>query len=357
MRDKLLYSRLFFTYYRILQIKLFMNKSVTSLESKFLNDIYLIASGFIKEFDLSYSGKTDRDFLLRWLDFRFRYVECKPRKLIYSNKFPKTTLPMDAKKGLEVFEEIIIKGQDVNPYQTRSLKKNDYLDDKKQKRTDLLWADWGILHFHLTDKPISPKKYFSENSDWLVFCIVDDYFVRVIDIRPHNEKNIFSTINLLEITARSYPKYMEKFICHRNVEQQHKISDEDIYKLRKSGINCIPVIDNIAYQNIGDGITGASTPIVVTDKLLRIQNILCRLLAMFVSNPKGEIIKMISEKGAIEPEFSLCITEKGITVYEEKSKTPFFLPRDSSKTSCFLSELNELIAPEWAVNFCLKNIV
>lgn len=331
-----------------------MNEKVIKLEKKFLNDINSIALGFIENFQLEYSGTSDLA-LLRWLDFRMRYVEPKPRKIIYSNSFEKN-INENNKKGLKILENLIIRGDDVNPYQSKGLTSNDTLSEKKQIRTDLLWADWGIIHFHLTDKKIPANQYFSNRSDWLLFCIVDDYFIRFIDIRHHNEKNLFSLIELLEITIRSYPKYMEKFELNRDVEQQQKISDEDIHDLRKSGINFVPVIDNVAYQNSGQGITSASTPIIVTDKLLRIQNKLSKDIAKFVYNPDGDCKKVVSEKGVIEPGFSLCITKKRMTIYEEKSETPFFFPCEKNNmTSCFLSELNELISPEWAVKSVFKN--
>lgn len=94
------------------------------------------------------------DPLFRWLDFRLRYIDPLPRSVLVSKKFPKR-LPVSAETGLHLLERRFRDGIDVNPYQSKSLIRfNDLSGEKRAKRTDFLWADWGITHLHLSDLPI-----------------------------------------------------------------------------------------------------------------------------------------------------------------------------------------------------------
>ena len=120
--------------------------SETALADKFQRNIDDIATNLIGAFSLKFKQEVGNlsNPLLRWLDFRYRYIDPMPRPVVYSNKFPKQNLPKSARQGLKHIRRLIEKGKDINPYQGRGLMlRNDISGEKKDARTDLLWADWG----------------------------------------------------------------------------------------------------------------------------------------------------------------------------------------------------------------------
>ncbi|MCZ5459938.1 hypothetical protein O5625_24905, partial [Escherichia coli] len=87
-------------------------------------------------------------------------------------------------------EMLFTTGGDVNPYQSKTLTLfNDTSGKKATKRTDNLWADWGIHHLHLPLNPVSSSKKYSDRAEWVLFLKVYSNDVLFIDIK-HHDKNI-----------------------------------------------------------------------------------------------------------------------------------------------------------------------
>ena len=129
------------------------NKQVRNAFDK---DIEEIAGKLVKAFGLMHAQTSSTSLdepLLRWLDFRFRYIEEKPRLIERSNQFP-VQLPASVQAALSSMEQRILMGEDLNPYQSKTISKNDTSGIKRQLRTDGLWADWGI---QVMDAPIRPQ--------------------------------------------------------------------------------------------------------------------------------------------------------------------------------------------------------
>lgn len=163
------------------------------LIEKFLTDLNELCQDLVDNFNLKHEQEVQRlaEPLLRWADFRLRYIDPKPRPILTSSKFPACIQP-DAKSGFEKFISEVISGADLNIYQGKGLSvRNDVSGKKPQLRTDLLWADWGILHFHLTTSLPPANDYYSPRSDWLLFAIPTKDELGFIDIRSHKEANIF----------------------------------------------------------------------------------------------------------------------------------------------------------------------
>lgn len=182
--------------------------------------------------------------LHRWMDFRLRYIDPIPRQISVSKKFPKK-LPAVVEKGLHVIEKLIREGKDVNPYQSKGLIRfNDISGGRRAKRTDLLWADWGINHLHITDMPIADGEYFSERKcsngeSWLLFCLFVGNTVGFIDIRRH-EEYVFSDQDMIKTVKESWPGYMEKFRLNGISPSREGFTNAEIAHLRANGI-CSPL--------------------------------------------------------------------------------------------------------------------
>jgi hypothetical protein len=129
----------------------------------FIQDAESIAKTLIELFSLKYSEETPElaNPILRWLDFRLRYIDPLPREVVFSRRFSERNLSAESNAALKIIVDLIRSGGDINPYQGRGLiLRHDTSGDKKDSRTDLLWADWRIHHLHLSPKPIPSDRYF-----------------------------------------------------------------------------------------------------------------------------------------------------------------------------------------------------
>ncbi len=190
------------------------NVVASPLETSFLADLENIALDLIKAFGLRYKQEqVDLSWpLMRWMDFRHRYVEPIPRPTVFSDKFHRMQLPPDAARALHQLVGMFEAGVNVNPYQGRGLIiNNDTSALAGHKRTDLLFADWGILHFHLTTKLIPAGQYFSAPADYLAFCLVGGDAVAFIDVLRHPSREGFANMDLFETMARNWPEYIEQY--------------------------------------------------------------------------------------------------------------------------------------------------
>jgi hypothetical protein len=328
-----------------------MNGDQGTLERDFHRAVDQISADLIVSCGLKYSQEIGnlKEPLLRWLDFRLRYVDQKPRKIYLSRKFPKK-LTADTERALQRIVRLFSEGGDVNPYQSKGLIfYNDTSGAKRQSRTDLLWADWAILHFHLTPYDVAPGQYFSDRAEWLLFCIVGDDFVCLIDIYHHDDDNVFSNKGLVQTVARSWPELMEPYRLKGALALSSTPTDEEIAVLRKGGVSSFIQIDGMVYVGPGLGVTSASTPTRVSMAMMNVRRHTTDL-AQLVSDPQGQFRTESRKSGINEPVFKLCVTSQGLAVLEEKANRAFVLPRQKDgEPSAFMTELHDLLLPSWVI--------
>lgn len=324
------------------------------LVQKFKENIDSIASDFIGAFGLKHGSDVPHlsGPLLRWLDFRLRYVDPIPRKILISNKFPKQ-ISEDISPALENLKSKILAGEDINPYQGKGLvQHHDTSGEKRQNRTDLLWADWGILHFHITNSPISNESYFSDRSKWLLFCYLHGEYCFFIDIRRHDEEDLFSNPELIEILIRNWPDVMERFRLKGILSPDSKDlpSAKEIDALRRGGVSTFVLVDGGVYVGPGRGVTSASTPGIVTQAMIEVTRRI-KFLAERVEDPSEMYLSKMAELEITNPSFQLIITPRGMAVYESKSTIAFLPPeRTQTQPTYPFTELADLVASPWAVN-------
>ncbi|MCE9664341.1 hypothetical protein LY622_12905 [Halomonas sp. M5N1S17] len=318
------------------------------LSSRFNNDLDKIASSLIRTYGLKYERKIDNLSrpLLRWLDFRLRYVDPRPRRVCLSNQFPKK-LPCPAHQGLIDFSITNSIGSDINRLQGKGLVLfNDTSGKKATQRTDHLWADWGIHHFHLCTKEQIQKSYFSPRSDWLAFCFVQPNSIHVIDIRPHTEKNVFSNDELVYILAESWPEVMQHYEL-RGILPGRSPTPEERKALRRSGVTSFINIGEKAYAPLGMGITTASTPTRVSHAEMILHQYTA-WLGSYLIEGKGTLSEKIKKEGVKLTELELTLTKEGVALYSPKANLAW---RTSAHPEDVLTIISNAVAPDWAIAF------
>uniref|UniRef100_E1TBU0 Uncharacterized protein n=1 Tax=Burkholderia sp. (strain CCGE1003) TaxID=640512 RepID=E1TBU0_BURSG len=331
-----------------------MPVSPLEIENTFQRDVDQVAEKAIAAYDLTFTQTSQADLnepLLRWIDFASRYIPQARRQILASNKFP-LKLPPDAETGLHRVEQLLIWGGDVNPYQSKTLTRfNDTSGSKRQKRTDGLWADWGIHHLHLPLNPVAPGQPYSDRSGWLLFLMVYGNAALFIDVREHNEKNLFSLRDLTEIYLRNWPEDAERYRLHGvlGLNQPMTASDAEHKQLRDSGVNQILEVDGKVYCGPGMGITTAvtSTRVSIQRNSIRSNT---RAIAGEVARADGQFQQKMQSLGVASPEFDLMLLENGnLAIYERKTTMCWPVPRQNPERidDLFCTWHNQLL-PEWA---------
>ena len=329
-----------------------MSGAAVDLEEIFQRDVERIAENFIQAFDLTFArGDHHLSYApYRWLEFALlRYVTPTPRQVLLSRGLWRRAAkaPEQVRSAVDNFAHRVRRGEDINAYQGRGLTTNDISGEEQARRTDLLLADFGIHHFHITDKPVVAGEY-SRRSGWLLFAVVQEDALLCIDVRHHPKGVGWAQKDVLELAVKNWPKVFASNEA-RNVTGGDW-SDEEIVNLRRGGANTLHRVGSRAYGPINGGLTAAGTPFLVHKAadgiLLEIED----LARQFV-DANNSAVRLCYDKGIQRPEFHIVLTPDGIAVCEEATRIGAVLsawPR--------LSEF----APQWAIArlaaFCVQPV-
>lgn len=339
----------------------FYDSVMNDTKSRFYRNLEKIVTDLLSAYRLEFKQEVPHLSrpLDRWIDFRLRYIDPIPRQIFASNNFPKK-LPMAVAKGLGILEKLIMEGTDVNPYQSKGLIRfNDVSGKRREKRTDLLWADWGITHLHITDEPIGAGEYFSNRKcsngeSWLLFCIFVGNTVGLIDVRSHEDEYVFSDQDLISTVKESWPDYLERFQLKGVVASRENFTSAEISSLRANGITCPIQIGDDVYMP-GMGISSASTSVLVTTKADQVLDWVDSL-AVLVDDETGQFQTEVRRLGIDNPKFELCLTARGLAIFEPKANIAFtFSKKIDDESSVYFSRMVDLICPEWALKVLMTN--
>lgn len=324
-----------------------------NLEDQFVADLDEVAAFLITSMGIQHSLQVDQlsKPLLRWLDFRSRYIDPKPRELFLSDALNRP-LPESVRTGLAQFMQLARDGADLNSFQSKTMVRfHDISGKDRKKRTDLLWADWGIHHLHVTDACYDPGAEYmpracTDGQVWLLFFMVFDDAFLLIDVREHNEQHLFLDLDFLRILKRNWPAYMDRFRFPRNGAQEERhIEPEQRARLRSAGVMVPVVLDGEAFLGPGPGISSAATPMSVTVAGDHLQT-WARQLATSVADTSSPIRADARSKGVDSPTFSLKLSPSGLVVHESTLNIGYVL-KNGEEQDDRVERMNLWMCPPW----------
>ncbi len=280
---------------------------------RFEKDVDDIASLFIEKFKLKHTRRIPNlsSPLLRWTDFTSRYIQPIPRKVALSKELSRNLAPT-IKQPLRRLIKKIQAGEDINPYQGRGLIEDHDTSSKRNcARTDLLFADWGIHHLHLTNAPIANGEYFSSRSDWHLFLWIQNNIVLLIDVVSHKARESFENINLLKIIHNNWPEVLDRYKGKGILPSHSRRTNAEVKQLRKGSVNSFINIAGNLYFSPGGGITSASTSFIASRLCIEIRH-LTDALAKSVFLADGFFKKSSINHGITNPEYSLELIPQGL---------------------------------------------
>ena len=324
-----------------------------TLQKSFIEDLDAIALDLIVLFKLEFKKEVAQlsSPLMRWLEFRMRYIDSRPRQLVLSDAFP-VMLPATVKTGLLGLQNLMVEGGNLNPYQSKSMVQfHDASGKRRANRTDLLWADWGIHHLHITDVPLQGNRFSSrrcsDNEAWLLFCIVQPDAIGLIDVRKHDDQGLFADSSLIRLVQRSWPEYMNQFLLKGITPARENITAAELSRLRANGINAPLILDGQAYLNPGQGITSASTSSRVSNMARELRHWVAQL-ADFAANPNGQVQRDAAAHAVSSPQLHLCCSPQGLAIYEAVRNVGYALPVNQGVNS-HSERMHDLLMPHWVI--------
>ncbi|WP_447577075.1 hypothetical protein [Achromobacter kerstersii] len=266
-----------------------------------------VSRNLIDAFDLGYSEDVPELTcpLLRWMDFRLRRIDPHPRRTLPSKgfwrRFPEHVRP--------ALNRILLKarnGDDLNSFLSRTLKRNDTSGKKRGVRTDHLWADWGIFHAHIPQSEPDPTAEFCDRSDWLLFFVLWDDAIGLIDVRPHADVE-WGDPSLLEGAIRSWPERYKR-VSAPGIHPSRKtpFTAAEIRRMRKGGVGRLVEVDGVTYFPPGLGPTSAGTALNVTLAADRVRDYARDVELQYLHPGTGFVVRT-AELGADTPQLAFAM--------------------------------------------------
>lgn len=142
---------------------------------------------------------------------------------------------------ITLFKKKFENGEDVSPWQSKSVLKSDY--------QDILFNFWNIKHLHLIEDS-------TKRSNDILLYIQNDSCVYFLDVVEHPQGAGWNNFNILKLVCQNQWMQYIGFIKLSDIQPnfvegslEPKIEDEEIIrKIYKSNINIGFTIDNISYR-------------------------------------------------------------------------------------------------------------
>ena len=165
------------------------------IAADFINDwvLYLRNTG-LPGCGLTYDvARTPHENTMRFLNANNRRIPSQKSRAIHESR--ELVIPVDHRRDYELLLELIRNGGDLKPYLSR-----DILKKGRPDRRDGLLNAWGIQHLH----------FRMGGTTQLLFCMITDTDVFMIQTLPHNEKHLWVDRQLLQIMHGNWPEQISK---------------------------------------------------------------------------------------------------------------------------------------------------
>jgi hypothetical protein len=184
-------------------------------------------------------ARTPEANTMRFLNAHNRRIPLQKPRIVYESR--ELLVPIEYRQDYEQIVALIRNGGDLKPYLSRDIIKKGCPD-----KNDGLLNSWGIQHLH----------FRPEGTDNLLFCLISDTGVFVIQVLPHDAEHLWVDTQLIQVIHDNWADQIARY-------RQSLLSPEDIpadkrSSLRASNANfLITLADGAVYLPPGGGTMGS----------------------------------------------------------------------------------------------------
>ena len=236
----------------------------------FISDLKDFAIRQLEQHHVAHDKNATAHYLLMRLNlFYSQYIFPTPRKVLVSSMIESMDIPPQTQEALEKTIVWLEKGVDVNPLQSRNLRK--WMKKKSEK--DWQYALYGTRHLHLSAKkedelPKVDKDGYAKNADYLLIAFFEDDVACLIDIIPHPQtgKNpeLWTTQEIFRIMEKDFYHLVERLKLPDVTKLAESIDDKALNQLTYNGFSTMIETENGVYMPPAMGVasSGDSAAIV-----------------------------------------------------------------------------------------------
>lgn len=176
---------------------------------------------------------------MRFLNAYNRRIPAAAARTVHESR--ELSLPPRFQIEYATLIDLIRNGESLIPYLSRDVSRR-----KKADKNDPMLNSWGIHHLHL--RPTG--------SDHLVFCMILEIDVFVIQVLPHNAQHRWVNTDLIQIVHDNWPHLIAHAKQPHLAPERMKLQKLDF--LRSYNANfLVTVADGTVYAPMGGGITAS----------------------------------------------------------------------------------------------------
>lgn len=276
----------------------------------------------IIELGFKHKHIADRDIGAYYHSLYSRLISCKPRTVLFSPGF---SCPSKHAEGFGRLQKSFQNGLSIIPYQSKTI--------SDLKKTDGLFFDWAIHHFHLG--PEQYKSKFVGRTGDVAFALVASNAVLFLKIADHStDSNVWTDVDLLEEILKSDSSFLNSYevkgVSSSNITSQQRAA------LRNVNSNSFVTLSNgKTYMPIGGGVVsnGLSVTAVRKDDFIQSSlDLIGKELNKDLNRSASYFFEMISE----HPKF--------LDIKLEKAGDLYFCSVNGGSKTVIAHPLNFLVA-------------
>ncbi len=178
---------------------------------------------------------------LAYYNLTNRLIEPRSREVHKSSIF---YCPSKFRTALEIIEEKIENGEDINPYLSKGIRWVVDMHPKRTRNRDALLDSWGIKHIHLGSQIESNG--FAERSGPILFVKFDDENAYFLLIKRHGSKSNrrhdpWNNQFLIDILHKNWSESINDYEAKVEVI---KATDDEIKQWKKGNVNVAATTKN-----------------------------------------------------------------------------------------------------------------
>jgi hypothetical protein len=201
-----------------------------------------------------------RDLLTVYGNWRYRCPSPRRRSVHISRELEEEIRTGDAPAALEPLIQRIKDGNDLKPFLSRhantATDRTEGTPHHRRKDLDLLLAEWGIHHLHLSE--VIEADGFAERTRDLLLVVFRPDAAYLIGIFPHGS---WTKRAVAERAVRNWPEAEFFFRSNYAIGLTQEWDEHESAALRKAGLTQSMMIDGHVYSPQGQTLGGTSLTI------------------------------------------------------------------------------------------------